>query len=482
MITFKSFTATLLLACSSLSFANVYVPFEFEDKKLYQRADIVDVLPKLSMEISPQEAQGLEKISIANVDMYLFKEVANFMNLVNNPSNTRWTSLDASNKCSAHKIFDVTALPKISSSCPITKHTFSKAQERKDLFLNCQNAYQPELYVDEIPAGEVKISRLNDLPGLIQTIAWPLRQVNFSDNLVTPELLTKMRFLLTKIRMNDLLLKVRSNKNLYTKMLRELKDQKCFKAQESELSALTSQLTLQKTEIEEAESYLLKIDQEGRRQAELDRQKILLAGKFRAILPYDNLSDADREYITMYVSSIMWRFRGGGVVERSDSTQFRRIFYTWMPMNMLGALNGGEYGAQKGGPLFLGLFKMWGEYFDMGTNPVEDDRYFDLTKMSERGIFQVKILLKTLERDGFTTTPVLMAGLQMGPLYYFATYSNMVSANHYEGLKTSPFLEAIGGQTDWGEVLFGATIGIGLSRSLLGGQDSAVHASLESRN
>jgi hypothetical protein len=36
-----------------------------------------------------------------------------------------------------------------------------------------------------------------------------------------------------------------------------------------------------------------------------------------------------------------------------------------------------------------------------------------------------------------------MAGLQMGPLYYFATYSNMVSANHYEGLKTSPFLEAI---------------------------------------
>lgn len=92
------------------------------------------------------------------------------------------------------------------------------------------------------------------------------------------------------------------------------------------------------------------------------------------------------------------------------------------------------------------------------------------------------MVLKTLERDGFTTTPVLMAGLQMGPLYYFATYSNMVSANHYEGLKTSPFLEAIGGQTDWGEVLFGATIGIGLSRSLLGGQDSAVHASLESRN
>lgn len=172
----------------------------------------------------------------------------------------------------------------------------------------------------------------------------------------------------------------------------------------------------------------------------------------------------------MYVSSIMWRLRGGGVVSRTDTTQFRRIFYTWRPVTLLAKLNGGSDAQGSGFRVFLGLMRMWGRYFDMGTYAPDEDRYYDLTKMTDRGLFQVKFINKLLERRGYSTTLMTMTGLQMGPMYYYPTYSSLRTLQ-YQGQTEPPFKEAIGGATDWGELFFGANLGLSISRTFLQGHD-----------
>jgi len=466
----KNSIVLLLLAFSLSASAETYRSFEFQNRGLESRSDITDVYAGLSTEITKEEASSVRKLSIASIDMYIFHEVADLMERASHPVGKPWSALETPALCEGHKNFNLQELPRLKNSCPFSKLVFKSLEKENDLFLNCQNTYQPELYVDEIPAGEVKINRISHLPGLIQTIAWPIRFMNLPENLVTKETLTRMRMLLTKIRMEDLQEKVQRNKEIVSRLMNALEHERCFEMNSTELQNLKQQVNQLKREIDTAESYLQKIDEDGRKQAELDREKVLATGKTRAILPYPNLTDSDREYITMYVSSIMWRLRGGGVVARTDTTQFRRIFYTLRPVNLLAKLNGGNDGQGTGFRIFLGLMRMWGRYFDMGTYAPDEDRYYDLTKMTERGLFQVKFANKSLERNGYSTNLMTMAGLQMGPLYYYATYSGLRTLA-YPGKKEPPFREAIGGSTDWGELLFGANLGIALSRTFLQGHD-----------
>lgn len=464
------FVVFLLIIISISASAESYRSFEFQNRSLEGREDISAVYSGLSTKITKEEARSLKKLSVASIDMYVFKEVADLMERGSHPAGSPWQALKAPTLCEEHKSFKLEELPRIKNSCPFTKLAFKSLEKDQNLFLNCQNAYQPELYVDEIPAGEVKINRISHLSGLIQTMAWPLRYMNLPENLITQDMLIKMRFLLTKIRMEDLQEKIQRNKEMITSVMNGLNHERCFDLSINEMEALKTKVNHLHSEILAAENYLKQIDEEGRRQAELDREKVLATGKTRAILPYPNLTDSDREYITMYLSSIMWRLRGGGVVARTDTTQFRRIFYTWRPVNLIARLNGGDDGQGTGFRIFLGLMKMWGRYFDMGTYAPDEDRYYDLTKMTERGLFQVKFANKFLERNGYSTNYMTMAGLQMGPLYYYATYSGMRTLK-YPGRTEPPFREAIGGSTDWGELLFGANLGIALSRTFLQGHD-----------
>ncbi len=442
-----------VLFSQSLAFAETFRSFEFHDANLNKRTDIAEIIPNLYVNVSKQENNSVGKISLNKVDLYFFKEISNFLNTANNPSKEKWSALAPEKICQLHKSISSETLAQIIK--------FDSSINAKNFYEDCQGAYQPELYIKDFNPAVITRKTVNNIPGLTQLIADPFKQVPFAANLITPELLKRMRFVLTKIRMQDLLSSIKNKKKLYEQVFRK-----------SESAELKQALTNLHYEISIAESYLLKIDTEGRKQAQLDRAKVEKSGRQRADLPYENLTDEDREFITTYISAAMWRFRGGGVVAKSDSTQWRRIHYTWIPINVLGALNGGEKGARLGGLMYIRLLKMWGRYFDMGRNPVEEDETYDLTKMTERGVFQVKSVVASLDRNGYSSTAMSMAGLQMGPCYYFMFDQNMPRLK-YDGRTDGSYLGVYEGQTDWGESCVGAAMGIGLSRSLLQGFDPA---------
>nr|BFD62202.1 hypothetical protein BdHM001_08830 [Bdellovibrio sp. HM001] len=468
MVRWRYFLLTSILAFTSSSGAETYHSFIYRDSSLYNRADIVEVFPKLPLEVSRQHNDSVSLVTLADVDLYFFNELTELLNTVNNPSNTRWRPLPATNLCESHKGLKTEHLQKIKNHCVFPRVTFAKVFSAENLRASCEEAYQPELYVNDLGPGEIHYSKMDEISGLAQAIAAPLRYVDFAANLVTPELLEKMRLMLSKVRMTELLDKVQKQKKDYQQILSLLDSKNCLTLSPQERAELAKTLETLQQEIQQAEAHLIDIDQKGRQQAEADRQAITKQGLHRPRLPYPNLSDADREFITMYISSIMWRFRGGGIVEKSDSTQMRRIFYTWAPVKALGKLNGGNDGDQLGRQIFMGLMKGWGEYFDMGTWPAGKDKYYDFTKMTERGIFQVKRAAATLQNKGYDVTPLKMAGLQMGPCYYYS-YDQNLPRLKYVGRKDSGFLAFVEGGTDWGEVCFGAALGLGISKTLLQG-------------
>lgn len=440
-----------IIFSQSFAFAETFRSFEFHDRSLNNRADIVDIIPNLYVNVSKQEQNSVEKISLKKVDLFFFKEISNILNTANNPSKEKWSALAPEKICQVHK--------SISSEVLSEMIKFDSSVNAKNIYEDCQSAYQPELYINDFNPAIITRKNVNNIPGLVQLIADPFKQVSFAANLITPELLKRMRLVLTKIRMQELLSDIKNKKKLYEHIFN--------KSQSAELKQALSDLHY---EISVAETYLLKIDSQGRQQAQLDRAKVEKSGRIRADLPYENLTDEDREFITTYISAAMWRFRGGGVVAKSDSTQWRRIHYTWISTNVLGALNGGEKGARLGGLMYIRLLKMWGRYFDMGRNPVDEDETYDLTKMTERGVFQVKSVVASLDRNGYSSTAMSMAGLQMGPCYYFMFDQNMPRLK-YDGRTNGAYLGVYEGETDWGESCVGAAMGIGLSRSLLQGYD-----------
>ena len=130
-------------------FAETYRSFEFQDNELATRSDISGIYSKLSTELSSTEAASVKKVSLSSIDMYLFKEVADFMTVANNPNGKPWTPIATPTLCEEHKKFTLEDLPKIKNSCPLLKLDSLMLKKEKNLFSNCQNAYQPDLYVDE---------------------------------------------------------------------------------------------------------------------------------------------------------------------------------------------------------------------------------------------------------------------------------------------------------------------------------------------
>lgn len=466
---------TSMLIFANIAPAAVYTPFTFDDKSLENRDDIVNVYSNLTTNISEAQNLELKKIKIHDVEINVYSEIAQLMETVNTPSNKKWEPIKPVGNCLAHKEFQLSEMPRVKLSCPFIKLNLKSYSHYDDLNNNCQNVYSPEIFMNEIEEGKMKFSKMNDLPEVIQMISWPLKHVNFADNLITPQLQSKFRLILTKVRMDDLLSKINSNIELSSGLLKNLEHERCFDADEFQIQSLKNKLLNLNQEAKIARDYLLKIDEEGKKTAQLDRQKIIDQGKVRPELPYPNLTDNDREVLSMYLTSILWRMRGGGVFYKTDRTQPRRIFYVWKPLNMLGYINGGETGASLGAYIFPGLLKMWGQYFDMGTNPVEQDRFFDITKMTERGLFQVKFAEKYVSRHGYTSNYLRMAGLQMGPVYYYATYSK-VTENSYQGAgNNKPYLDFTEGFTDYGELFMGATLGLSIARTYLQGHDPKIN-------
>ncbi len=451
------------------------LPYKYHDLEVANRNDIVPIYEKLKIDVSPHHADLLKPIILKNKTILFFKEVTDFYEKAAHPSTQTWKKIEPQYSCLNNLDQNINNIINRIENNNLHQTLLQKWESS---IWACRLVFEAELYNKDLAPGEVKNSDLNNLPGLIKILIDPMSHIPFADNLVTPELLHQMRFVFTKILYTEHIKNFKkASQNLQSIINETNRD---TKLSSDERKNILTNINILKSHLKRAKKYIEEINSFGIKQAQKDRESVLKLGRFRDELPYPNLSDNERRFITFWLSQLYWRLRGGGIVTRSDSTHWRRLNYTIKAMSIIAKLNGGERAANQGFLFFLGLFKGYSTFFDMGRNQNQiGDEEYDLAKMTERGIFLVNKSAQSLKNKGYDEVPMKLAGLQMGSCYIYPYEKHMNKKRiDYTGPQAGqipkagvPYLGFLEYEIDWGENCVGAAIGVALSESLLNGYE-----------
>ncbi|MFN7905442.1 MAG: hypothetical protein ACK5P5_09685 [Pseudobdellovibrionaceae bacterium] len=185
--------------------------------------------------------------------------------------------------------------------------------------------------------------------------------------------------------------------------------------------------------------------------------------KFGAVSKFDNMPQEERTALTTWLGAVYWRMRGGGIVDKPSGTQQTRLYFVGYAFETLARLNGSSFESGIGLNLMQKLiFKGWGEWMDMGTTPGQDTELNDLINMTARGAYQVNGILNSMRYENITR----VSGLHLGSCYIYS-WDKLRDVYVLPSLKP-PFASYMDGATAWGEYCFGAALGYGISRGLLG--------------
>lgn len=186
-------------------------------------------------------------------------------------------------------------------------------------------------------------------------------------------------------------------------------------------------------------------------------------------LPVPELTANERKMLTLFLSSMTWRARGGGLYKKRGgplATQELRMKYIWNSYSTILELLGAKSSLKKeiSFSLYVRGFRGWHDFWDMGTNStytLEED--FRL--MTERGLYQVAGALSSLQNQGLSTKALELAGRQMGACYLFG-WHGLPKPPPAWGLELkAPLTGFAKGPTSWGELCFGAALGLGLAET-----------------
>lgn len=175
----------------------------------------------------------------------------------------------------------------------------------------------------------------------------------------------------------------------------------------------------------------------------------------------ESISPEVRLLGTTAASAYLWRgVRGGGTLPNpNDSYSTQRRAITALGYTGLGYANGGTDGAIAGALMTPGLFIPYGKYMQKqhGKNRIRDFAY-----MTGAGLATTALPALYLSMRGYNPWPLLAGGAAKGLCYYGAyQWGKGAFAN-------SPDKGFVGGvETQTAELCHGATIGAGLSGSLL---------------
>lgn len=186
-------------------------------------------------------------------------------------------------------------------------------------------------------------------------------------------------------------------------------------------------------------------------------------------LPFPSLTANERKMLTMFLSSMTWRARGGGLYKKRVgplATQELRMKYIWNSYSTILSLLGAKSSLRKdmSFSLYVRGFKGWHDFWDMGTNAtytLEED--FRL--MTARGLYQVSGALSALQRYEMSTQALELAGQQMGACYLFGWHGMPKPQPTWGTDLKAPFVGLSKGPTSWGELCFGAALGLGLAET-----------------
>lgn len=452
-----------------------YWPVQIFDGGLAQRPDLSGRSEQLITPLSPHRGVNDDEISMRHygaVGIGIFSEVSRFIQALaeNRHVDIPLTSSLQAPGCPQNAGFNVDQLPKGKTDflCKvrIARYELARQQGWENA---CAEAEVPEAYVMRRPPGQVSITDLDSLEGLIGTAGEPLSRIDLPPALRGPSVIAEMRIILRKVRLGTLRDKLRARQTQLEALVDGLKNvNSCIKGDGGQINEQLQRARAVREENTQMLSYLDQLESEGRAIAAGDLARVQANGRVRTDMTLEWMTDRERELLSMALGGLFWRMRGGGLVDEPQGTQLTRVYFTQMPMSVLARLAGGRGREGLGTDIFLRLFEPWGEYMDMGTDPNQQDEFFDLLGMSDRGLNQVSLAMQNLQNSGYTNEALRAGGLMMGPCYY-------ASVKDLRHLLVSPqaplpYREFIDGFTAWGEVCSGATISLGLAKSLLAGR------------
>ena len=447
-----------------------YVPFTFLDPKIASRPDVAGKSAKLTRVL---ETPPLSQITVGthkDVEVSLFSEVHAYFEAVASkaPVSKPWADV-VGKPCKAHEK-GIALPPELSGSflCLLVKKRYEQAFA--DGGRACLEIAAPETFGKDFD-GKVDLFDVTGLENLIRTAIRPLYEVSdYPKPMRDGAFLERARQIILRVRHDTLLKNADAQIKRYDGVLADVQQSGgCYSFPKSSAPDFTKAVNKLRAEVVAAKKTLAAVYNAGAAQAKKDIAAVAAAGRTRPQLAFPALTDDDRQWLSMVLGGIYWRIRGRGLYEKpmGGSTQLARLYFNAMPMQAIGELNGGAEGKQAGLNVHLHIYKGWGEWFDMGHNTAQDDRYHDLAFMTERGQYQIELARDQLKKAGYDATDLEIGGMMMGPCYYYVWF-------HLAKIKfgldlTDPFVHFIDSPTSWGELCAGATISLGLARTLLKG-------------
>jgi hypothetical protein len=331
----------------------------------------------------------------------------------------------------------------------------------------CVEVEFPETYVTRHPAGQVDSGVVSTLEGLIALAGEALSHHAPPVGMLPSGFFDTTRSIITKIRHDTLNAQLAAQHSDLEEALATLSaEAACFR--DEPRLALHAQLQVMLTESEAARAHNDAVQTAGLAQAQRDRAAVEQHGRLRGDLPVPALTDGEREFLGFWLGGVYWRMRGGGLVDEPAGTQQTRLFYLLAPFRRIGDVAGGADGVDAGNDIFLRIFDGWGEWMDMGRTAGQDDKYYDLVFMTDRGKRQVEFAADRLSDKGYESAPLIAGGLAMGACYFDA-WEELGGFSWLPSLPL-PYTNFLEGPTAIGEFCTGATIGLGLARTLLWGK------------
>jgi len=378
--------------------------------------------------------------------------------------------------CVAHAAFTppatLLASTTPSSSCSAAETSVRAALEDASI---CHDVEEPERYVLGYAPAVVDDSSTASIESLIGLAGEALSHWATPDGVLPNDFVSTLRSVLWKIRRTPIDASIAKAHASYAQALATLKSQAtCFDgtagpALVASVGKLDAELTAVTAHLDALASADL---------ATANHELVCMAAhsQTRAALPFPSMTRNERELVAFWLGGIYWRMRGGGLMP-TGSTQKARTYFLQRPFQRIAELTGGAaIGNDLGTAIYLNIFDGWGDWMDMGTTPGGQDLYEDLVDMTDRGRHQVAdtplipgstSAVKYLDTRGYDTTNITASGLDMGPCYAYAL--GELADFRYIDSAPAPYGAFIEGFTAVGEFCTGASIALGMAKTLLDG-------------
>lgn len=460
----------LLVASTGVAVAAPHWTFEFDPSHAAKPAEVGAQIQSGNTSYPEMPTSRLVPLVSDDVTLYFWPQTADLLERMHAAVSTppmAWPL--TSTTCLAHEAFAPAQLDALATMAT-SDCTAADARLRADLadVGACKDVEFPELYVLAYSPSDAR-DNTNSLVNMIGSAGEALTHAGPPpQGLLPDDFIPTLRTVLQKLRHDALATHLSSAKTKYTAALGELTAHAaCFDTTAAQ--ALMTRLTAMSTELDAQTTLLATQTSAGMAASAQELTCLAASARTRPALPFPSLTRAEREWIAYWLGGIYWRMRGGGLIPLG-STNDARLYFTNNAMSQIGRMLGGDDGAGIAFDLYLPLvLQGWGEWMDMGTTPNQEDKYYDLVKMSARGEYQVHGAAGKLAAKGYDTLDFTTGGIMMGAGYYRGLYPDgefRYGAQLQPAGTYSDFLSLF---TAIGELTFGADMSLGLAHTLLNG-------------